>query len=117
MVIKQLLKSVREYKRASILTPVLVAIEVVLECLLPFVMAEMIDYINPPQVPATRLFYFLPQLAETPMQIKGVLCYAAILVAMAVMSLVCGMMSGWFCAHASEGMVLKVEQCRNGAIL
>lgn len=109
MVIKQLLKSVREYKRASILTPVLVAVEVVLECLLPFVMAEMIDYINPPQVPATRLFYFLPQLAETPMQIKGVLCYAAILVAMAVMSLVCGMMSGWFCAHASEGFAKNLR--------
>ena len=37
--LKSLLKSVRQYKTASLLTPILVAAEVVLECLLPFIMA------------------------------------------------------------------------------
>lgn len=109
MIVKQLLKSVREYKRDSILTPTLVAIEVVLECLLPFAMAEMIDYINPPQVPSTRLFYFLPQLASQPMTMRGVLYYAIILVAMAILSLLCGMMAGWFCANAAQGFAKNLR--------
>ena len=41
--IKTLLKSVREYKKATILTPFFVALEVVMEVLLPFVMALLID--------------------------------------------------------------------------
>lgn len=116
MVIKQLLKSVREYKRDSILTPTLVAIEVILECLLPFVMAEMIDYINPPaNADTTRLFYFLPHLAKATlagesMTIQGVLCYAAILLAMAILSLLCGMMSGWFCANAAQGFAKNLRR-------
>lgn len=114
MVIRTLAKSIRNYKRDSILTPVLVSIEVLLECLLPFAMAEMIDYINPPQNAATRLFYFFPELANSTahgaaMTIEGVLCYAAILVAMAVLSLLCGMGSGWFCANAAEGFAKNLR--------
>lgn len=41
--IKTLLKSVRQYKKESILTPIFVSLEVALECLLPLVMAELID--------------------------------------------------------------------------
>ncbi len=41
--IKTLLKSVRQYKKDSLLTPVFVLLEVVMECLLPLAMAEMID--------------------------------------------------------------------------
>ena len=40
--VKTLLKSVREYKKATILTPFFVALEVVMEVLLPFVMALLI---------------------------------------------------------------------------
>lgn len=41
--IKKILRSVREYKKASILAPVFVVLEVVLEVLIPFVMAYLID--------------------------------------------------------------------------
>ncbi len=41
--IKKLLKSVREYKLPSILAPVFVAIEVVLDVLIPYFMADLID--------------------------------------------------------------------------
>ena len=37
--IKELMKSIREYKRDSILTPILVSLEVVMECIIPFVVA------------------------------------------------------------------------------
>jgi len=44
--VKTLLKSVREYKKPSILTPVFIAMEVVLECILPYLMAQLIDSIT-----------------------------------------------------------------------
>ncbi len=121
MVIKTLAKSIRNYKRDSILTPVLVAIEVLLECLLPFAMAEMIDYINPPQTQVTRLFSFFPHLVQgsvngEAMTIEGVLCYAAVLVAMAIASLLCGMGSGWFCANAAEGFAKNLRSDLFGAV-
>ena len=42
--IKKLLKSVREYKRDSILAPVLVTGEVILEVFIPYLMANLIDF-------------------------------------------------------------------------
>ena len=41
--ITRLLKSVREYKKQSILAPVLVSCEVVMEVLMPLLMAKLID--------------------------------------------------------------------------
>lgn len=41
--IKKLMQSVREYKKASILTPLFVIFEVVLEVLIPFIMSRLID--------------------------------------------------------------------------
>lgn len=41
--IKQLIKSVRDYKKVAIITPILVALEVVMEVLIPLVMANLID--------------------------------------------------------------------------
>ena len=41
--VKKLMESIREYKTASILTPVYVTVEVIMEVLIPFVMASLID--------------------------------------------------------------------------
>ncbi|MBQ6992580.1 MAG: ABC transporter ATP-binding protein [Clostridia bacterium] len=41
--IKKLLKSVREYKKYAIATPIIVAIDVVIEILIPFLVAKLID--------------------------------------------------------------------------
>ena len=43
--IKELMKSIREYKRDSILTPILVSLEVVMECIIPFVVAQLVNEI------------------------------------------------------------------------
>ena len=40
---RKLLRSVREYKRETILTPVFVALEVFMEVLIPLLMANIID--------------------------------------------------------------------------
>lgn len=41
--IKVLARSIREYKKASILTPLLVTVEVILECAIPFVIANLVN--------------------------------------------------------------------------
>ena len=41
--IKKLMRSIRDYKRASVLTPVFVILEVLVEILIPLIMARMID--------------------------------------------------------------------------
>ena len=41
--IRTLLKEVRQYKRASIATPVFMILEVLMETMIPFLMASIID--------------------------------------------------------------------------
>ena len=41
--IKKLMKSIGEYKKDTILTPVFVSLEVVLEVIIPLLMAKLID--------------------------------------------------------------------------
>ena len=41
--IKRLAKCIREYKKYTILTPILVSFEVILEVLIPLFMARIID--------------------------------------------------------------------------
>ena len=81
--IKELMKSIREYKRDSILTPILVSLEVVMECIIPFVVAQLVNEIK----------------AGSGM---GVISrYGLILVVMALMSLAFGAGAGSVCASAS----------------
>lgn len=44
--IRTLSKSIREYKKPSLLSSLFVALEVVFECIIPLVMANMIDHMN-----------------------------------------------------------------------
>lgn len=44
--IKTLAKSLREYKRESILSPLLVSGEVIMEVIIPFLMAKLIDHMG-----------------------------------------------------------------------
>ena len=44
--IKTLLRSVREYKRSSILAPVFISAEVVVECIIPFITAKLVNEIQ-----------------------------------------------------------------------
>lgn len=42
-IIRRLLEEVREYKRASIATPIFMILEVLMETMIPFLMASIID--------------------------------------------------------------------------
>ena len=41
--IKTLARSIREYKKTAILTPLLVTVEVILECIIPFTIANLVN--------------------------------------------------------------------------
>ena len=83
--IKVLKKSIRDYKLPSILTPIFIIGEVVLETLIPTVMAVLIDEIS------------------KSISMDPIIKYALILLAMALASLLCGFIAGKFAATASCG--------------
>ena len=97
--IKTLAKSIREYKTPSILSPVFVAIEVILECLMPLVLMEFIAAINPDGTPSPEA-----------VQMSTILTYGGILIGMAVLSLATGMLSGRFAARASAGFAKNLRK-------
>ena len=83
--IKVLKKSIRDYKLSSILTPIFIIGEVVLETLIPTVMAVLIDEIS------------------KSISMDPIIKYGLILLAMALASLLCGFIAGKFAATASCG--------------
>lgn len=45
-IIRELAKSIREYKKLSIITPILITFEVVIECIIPFITATLVNQIK-----------------------------------------------------------------------
>ncbi len=90
--IKKLVRSIREYKKPSILTPVFVVFEVLLEILIPIIMAVMIDQ----------------GIAQKNMDVltKG----GIFLILCVCLGILCGMLSGSFCATASAGFAQNLRQ-------
>ena len=89
--IKTLSKSIRQYKRESILTPFFVALEVILECAIPLIMATMIDEM-------------------TGESMAPIIKYGIILLVLATLSLICGALSGRYAATASCGFAKNLRQ-------
>ncbi len=100
--IRTLAKSIREYKLVSILSPIFVTMEVILECLLPYTITKLGDAIDSPTVS----MWAWGNSWET----LGIGQYAIILVAMSVASLICGMLSGILCAKAATGFARNLRK-------
>ena len=83
--IKKLSKSIREYKKASLLTPFFVALEVVMEVIIPYYMGKMLDY----GVNLKDMNYIVKT--------------GAMLAVFCVMSLIFGALAGKYAAYASAG--------------
>ena len=96
--LKTLSKSIREYKAASILSPVFVILEVILECLIPFV----IIYLGNAIEDGLNMWGTGGTL--------GIGQYAIILLAMSFLSLICGALAGAFCAKASSGFAKNLRK-------
>lgn len=90
--LKTILKSVREYKRAAFLAPIFVALEVILEVIIPTLMASLIDK----GIEAGNIEYTIQ---------TGI-----ILVILCVFSLLSGMMSGKYAADASAGFARNLRK-------
>ena len=91
-IVKTLARSVREYKKTSILTPLLVTVEVVMECAIPFVIANLVN-----QMQAGCSMSVIAQ-------------YGAVLLVMAVISLIFGGAAGATCANASAGFARNLRK-------
>ncbi|MBM6943472.1 ABC transporter ATP-binding protein [Collinsella intestinalis] len=89
--LKTLMASIREYKKAAIATPIIVSGEVVMEVAIPFVTAQLINAI---QAGAT---------------VADMLPYAGILIAMALASLAFGIGAGITCSEASCGFAKNLR--------
>ena len=89
--IKTLLRSVREYKRSSILAPVFISAEVVVECIIPFITAKLVNEI------------------QSGCDLGTIVKYGLILIMLAVVSLTCGALAGHFAAIASCGFAKNLR--------
>lgn len=89
--IKKLMESIRQYKKASILAPVLVLVEVAMEIIIPLVMAELIDKgIDQGHMPS-------------------VIKFGIILLVAAMISLLFGALAGKYAAIASSGFARNLR--------
>lgn len=90
--IRELSKSVREYKKSAIATPILVSLEVVMECIIPYIIAVLVDKI------------------KAGCELGTIIRYGVILVIMAVFSLLFGAFAGSACATASCGLARNLRE-------
>lgn len=89
--LKTLAKEIRQYKKATILAPVFTALEVLMEILIPFVTASIIDQ----GIEAGNM--------------QKVYLYGGIMLVFAVISLFCGVMAGRYAASASSGYACNLR--------
>lgn len=89
-VLKTIGKSVREYKTPSVLAPIFIVVEVVMETVIPMIMSKLID--------------------EFANGMNPVLKYGAILLAMAVASLISGMLAARYAARAATGLSANLRK-------
>ena len=89
--IKTLARSIREFKKPAIITPILVVFEVVLECIIPFTIANLVNEM------------------QAGCGMDTIVNYGVQLVVMAVLSLVFGVAAGSTCATASTGFARNLR--------
>ena len=90
--IKKLSKFIKEYKKDSILTPIFVIFEVIMEVVIPYLMAKIID------------------IGVQNGDLNYIFKIGAILVVSAFLSLTFGMLSGRFAAKASSGFAKNLRK-------
>jgi len=89
--IRAIFSHLRQYKAATALTPIFTALEVVMEVLIPFIIALLIDRgINAGDM-------------------GNVLLYGGLMVGMAMLSLLFGILAGRFAAYASSGFACNLR--------
>lgn len=89
--IKRLSSCIREYKLPSLLSPLFVACEVIVECIIPFIVAKLVTEIS------------------NGSGLDVIFKYGFILILLAMISLLFGALAGAFCAVASSGFAKNLR--------
>ncbi len=89
--IKLLLKSLREFKRLTILTMLFIVGEVFFECVIPFLTANLVN------------------MVKAGAQMQEILRLGVLLIVMALLSLACGGIAGFTSSKASAGFVRNLR--------
>lgn len=101
--VNTLKKSIREFKKPSLLTPFFVMLEVIFECLIPYVMTVLLDRISKIESQGGDI-------------LSEILKYGLILLGLAFLSLICGALAGKYCATASSGFAKNLRKDMYGKI-
>ena len=108
--IKLILKSLRQYKTAALITPLFMVVEAALECALPFVMSIFVDTIENVTTIEDIMTVFPYTNDNFHLNIKVSLFWLIIvLISMALVSLTCGIMGGVFGSKASVGLAANLR--------
>ena len=97
--IKKLLKSVREYKKISIIVPLLMAVEAIMEIIIPFLMTFIVGEL---QAVATN--------KKAQVDINVIAISAALMIASALIALVAGSVGAKLAAKASCGFAHNLRE-------
>jgi len=90
--LRELAKSIREYKKVSIITPILITMEVIIECIIPFITANLVNQI------------------KAGSDLQTISKYGLILIVLAFLSLICGAVAGTTSATAACGFAKNLRQ-------
>jgi len=99
--IKLILKSVRQYKKYAIITPIFMVAEAGIECAMPFLMGQFVDKI--------KLIENMNSFFVTSDNTLPVFYLALILVGMAIISLLCGIFGGIYGSKAATGLAANLR--------
>ena len=90
--LKTLMRSIGEYRKVTIMTPVLVTGEVVVECFIPFVISRLVDQI------------------QAGCELSVIMQYSGLLIIMAGIALLLGWGAGVTCSAASTGFARNLRR-------
>ncbi len=90
--IKKLAKSIREYWKPSVGSLLFIVFEAVIECLMPFIVANLVNKVKAPET-----------------EMSEILVQGGILLLMAVASLTCGALAGFMSSKASAGFAKNLR--------
>ena len=89
--LKRLLKCIREYKSYTVTTLLLMVVEAAIECVIPFITADLINKI------------------KNGTELSVIIKTGLVLIVMAVVSLSCGGLGGFTCSKASSGFAKNLR--------
>lgn len=89
--LKKFIKSIREFKAPTILTFIFIVMEVIIECLIPFITADLVN------------------LIQSGTDLSTIVKTGILLIGMAIVSLCCGGIAGFTSAKASAGFARNLR--------